>query len=341
MYYTKRVLRSSFDKEKYKVLLNENELDYSECDFEFGIFDDDLLIGAIALDNNCIKQICVDKKYQGEGIAATLVSEIISFANNKGIIDLFVFTKPDYEQLFVSLGFNSICKIDKVVLLENKRDGINQYVDELKQSFVNKHKVGALVMNLNPITKGHLYLIEKALEQADHVHLFLVKEDKSSFPYEVRLKLLEESVRHLSNLTIHSGSDYIISSLTFPTYFIKSSADIDKSYPLLDASIFADYIAKALNITVRFVGSEPYSKTTNVYNQVLKAELPKFGIEVIEIDRVKISGEVVSASKVRNCIKSDDISSIVNFVPEVVVQFLKTKAGKDIIKKIKNSESRH
>ncbi len=341
MYYTRRVIRSSSDKHKYEGLLKSSDIKYEELSFAFGVFDGENLIGAISLDGNCIKQVCVDDEFHGEGIAGTLVSEIIAYASTQGIVDLFVFTKPSYEKVFTSMGFAVIVKTSAVLFLENNKRGISCYVEKLKNSFVDLPNIGAIVMNLNPITNGHLYLIEEAVKRSDHVHLFLVKEDKSSFPYEVRKALLTESVKHIKNLTIHSGSEYIISSTTFPTYFIKSGEDINQVYPYVDAMIFTNYIAKALNINVRYVGTEPYSKTTNVYNEVLKDVLPMHNVEVVEIERVKIDDEIVSASKVREMIRNDEMLKLINFVPSCVVDYLNSEEAKHIIEKVKEKQSRH
>ena len=43
-------------------------------------------------------------------------------------------------------------------------------------------KVAAIVMNANPFTLGHQYLVEKAAAENDLVHLFMVSEDASLFP---------------------------------------------------------------------------------------------------------------------------------------------------------------
>lgn len=341
MYYTRRVIRSSSDKIKYQELLKRSEIVYEELEFSFGIFNGECLIGAISLDGNCIKQICIDSEFQGEGVAGMLVSEVISYASSKEVVDLFVFTKPEYEKIFTHLGFHTIVKTDAVLFLENNKQGINHYVDELKSSLVEGKNIGAIVMNLNPITNGHLYLIEEAVKKCDHIHLFLVKEDKSSFPYEVRKKLLTQSVSHISNLTIHFGSEYIISSATFPTYFIKSGEELDRIYPLIDATIFVDYIAKALSINTRFVGTEPYSKTTNMYNEVLKSVLPKHNIEVVELERKIIDGEIVSASKVREMIRNDQLDKLENFVPSCVIKYLISDDAKSVVASIKENQTRH
>ncbi len=341
MYYKTSVIRTSLDKQKYAKLLAESAIIYEECEFSFGIYDGEELIAAISIDNNCIKQICIAVDYQGEGLASTLVSEVIKYASSKNIIDLFVFTKPMYENIFNSLGFSTIVVTEEVLFLENKRDGIKQYCEKLKSKAVNVEKVGALVMNLNPITNGHLFLIKKVASEVDHLHLFIVEEDKSSFPYEVRRELLESTVEGMDNITIHSGGDYIISSATFPTYFIKNTSEIDGVYPTLDAMIFSKFIAKALNIKFRYVGSEPYSVTTNKYNSILKKVLPQEGVEVIEVPRIEYKNEAISASTVRELLREGRLEVVQEYVPKPVFDYLSSDRAQSVIEKIKSKKQRH
>ncbi len=341
MYYKTGAIRTTLEKQNYAKLLKRSDIVYEDCEFSFGIYDGEELIAAISIDNNCIKQICIDDDYQGEGLASTLVSEIIKYASSRNVVDLFVFTKPIYEIIFNSLGFKTIIKTNSVLFLENKRDGIASYCEKLKSMSVAKEKIGSLVMNLNPITNGHLFLIKKAASEVDHLHLFIVEEDKSSFPYEIRLKLLKESTRGIANLTIHSGGDYIISSATFPTYFIKSGSEVDGVYPTLDAMIFSKYIAKALNIKYRYIGSEPYSQTTNKYNQVLKSLLPRDGIEVIEVTRLEYKNGAISASTVRELLRNDKLDEVSEYVPDPVFKYLSSAQGQCVIERIKSKKQRH
>ena len=76
--------------------------------------------------------------------------------------------------------------------MENRKDGFSSYLDQLARSRVEAPKVAAIVMNANPFTLGHQYLVEKAAAENDLVHLFMVSEDASLFPYAVRKKLIQE-----------------------------------------------------------------------------------------------------------------------------------------------------
>ena len=114
----------------------------------------------------------------------------------------------------------------------------------------------------------------------------------------------------LQNVTVCDGSRYVISSDTFPTYFLKRIDDATDTQIQLDLNLFAGHIAPALNISVRFVGSEPTDSLTRRYNQLMHEILPMKGIEVREIERLQMdhttyehstenTDSVVSASKLR------------------------------------------
>ncbi len=341
MYYICEELITTKQKKEYKIFLEQSGLQYEESDIQLGVYNGSQLIGGVSLDKNCIKLLRVSCNYEGIGISNILISNIIKIAYEKGIEHLFVYTKVEHEEKFNKQGFYTIYKTDSVLFLENKSNGIYNYIKELEKFKSNEKNSCSLVMNLNPLTKGHEYLIKKASECNDYVHVIIVKEDKSLFPYEVRLNILNQVCKKYNNVKVHSGSDYIISNATFPTYFIKSKENITPIYAELDANIFGSYIGKALNINRRYIGTEPFSKTTNLYNEILKSVLPKYGIEVIECERYTIDNEVVSASKVRNYIKEGNLDKAYNLLPIESINFLKTKEGKEIIEKIKISDSRH
>lgn len=147
-------------------------------------------------------------------------------------------------------------------------------------------------MNANPFTNGHRYLIQQAAAQCDWLHLFLVKEDSSRFPYEDRLDLVLKGTADIPRLTVHRGSEYIISRATFPCYFIKEQSVINHCYTEIDLKIFRQYLAPALGVTHRFVGTEPFCRVTAQYNQDMRywLETPTISappIELVEIERLR------------------------------------------------------
>ena len=160
-------------------------------------------------------------------------------------------------------------------------------------------------MNANPFTLGHQYLVEKASSENDVLHLFIVSDDSSLVPFEVRKKLVIEGTKHLKNICYHETGDYIISSATFPSYFQKDEVAVIESQANLDIEVFTK-IAKVLNINKRYVGEEPNSLVTNIYNQTMLKKLPENNIECMVVPRKKYSDNVISASTVRQIIKISD-----------------------------------
>jgi [citrate (pro-3S)-lyase] ligase len=196
-------------------------------------------------------------------------------------------------------------------------------------------------MNCNPFTLGHKYLIEEAASKAKEVLVFIVEEDKSSFPFNCRYAMVKEGVSHLPNVKVIKGGEYIISAATFPSYFLRQEDERLKAYTTLDATIFGRYFCETLNITKRFIGEEPYCKVTDAYNDSLKDILPIYGVEVVEVKRKALLGDIISASKVRKLIKEGKMTEIGHIVPRSTWEFLNTMVGKEIMARIKLSDSPH
>lgn len=288
-----------------------------------------------------LKCFAVDSDFQGEGFSNRLVSELIHEQAEKGLRHLFVFTKPENVKLFESLGFYTLATLPSVVLLENKPQGLNNFLKEISLKKREGKTIGSLVVNCNPFTLGHQFLIESAAKECDVLHLFVVWEDASVFSNEVRLKLIEAGTQHLTNVVIHKGHDYIISRATFPTYFIKSAEKILETHARLDLELFGKHIAPTLNIKKRYVGNEPYCLSTSTYNKIMKEFLPSVGIEVKELTRVEFNHEAISASKVRALIREGRLADCKNLVPETTWNFLNSNEAKAIIEKIKTTQTRH
>ncbi|SHD77537.1 [citrate (pro-3S)-lyase] ligase [Schnuerera ultunensis] len=303
---------------------------------------DGKMVGTCSYAGKVIKSFAVKKELQGEGIAGKLISQIRNIMFDKGIFHTFIFTKPENKYIFRELGYLEVFSTRDVTLLESSSNNLSRYIETIKRenSFGDEEKA-AIVMNCNPFTLGHRYLIERSALENERVIVFIVQEDKSAFPFDVRYKLVKEGIKDLCNVHVVPGGDYIISSNTFPSYFIKEEEDKDRAYKQLDAGIFSKHIAKAFNIKRRYLGTEPYCSVTNGYNQVLAEILPEYGIEVRIVDRLIIDGKVVSASMVRKNIKEDNWKEIKKLVPEITYSFLLSSQSKEIIEKIKGSESRH
>jgi [citrate (pro-3S)-lyase] ligase len=185
--------------------------------------------------------------------------------------------------------------------------------------------IGAIVMNCNPFTNGHRYLIETAAAQVKYLIIFVVEEDKSDFPFADRYELVQAATEDLENVFAVPSGRFIISSLTFSEYFNKKDIGSMSVNPSNDVRMFGGQLAPHLFIKVRFAGEEPLDPVTRRYNREMEAVLPQYGIKFIEIPRKETDGNVISASRVRELLKTRDFEAIAKLVPEVTLHYLMEK----------------
>ncbi len=307
-----------------------------QIEYTMEIVDGSNIAATGSFSGSVLKCIAVDEAYKDQGLSAQIVSHLVNEEYRRGRAHLFIYTKPVNKQIFKDLGFYPIVEeSSKAVLLENRWDGVRQYQQELLQESGDPVPSAAIVMNCNPFTLGHLHLIEHAAAVWEKVHLFVVWEDRSIFPSDVRYRLVEEGVRHLANVVLHKGKDYIISGATFPSYFLKNDEEAASTHISLDLKIFSQYIAPLLNIQKRYIGQEPSCVLTRRYNTSMKKLLPSVGIDVEEIPRLLWEGEAISASAVRKYIRLGQMDKVKQLVPDTTYQFLLSVKAGEIIRRIR------
>ena len=327
-------------------LKNGFDIEYtSDVDLTICIRDEeDNIIATASRDKYVFKYFGICSKYQGENLSSKLVDELINDSFSKGIFHYFVFTKPKNNDIFKSIGFNELLTNELVSLLEMGNLNIKSYLDNLKKEYnlnntIENSKVGAIVMNLNPITLGHRYLIEYASKEVEQLLIFLVEEDSSAFKFKDRFNMAKEACKDLENVKIIPSGPYLISRATFPTYFLKSKDVMLEAYTQLDAGIFGKYYAKHLNIKKRFLGEEPFDLVTNTYNETLKRTLKTYNVKLEIVKRKEMDKEVISASKVRRLLSEDRIEEAFELVPEATKRFLKTIAGQETIENLRENKT--
>ena len=303
--------------------LARETLDYDPAiPFTVNLLDDDKIVATGSLDGNICKCIAVDPAYQGEGLTATVITQLRQEAFRQGLRHLFLYTKPKNRFLFEGLSCYRVAETADTLLMENVKGGVQQFVAQLPRP-ENPGTVGAIVANCNPFTLGHRYLVEQAAAQVDTLHLFVLSEDKSFFPAKDRLMLVQQGVADLKNVLVHPTGDYLISAATFPTYFIKDKDRIPEIRCQLDLEVFANHFAPALGITRRFVGTEPLCAVTDAYNRQMLDILPKKGIEVTLVPRKEQDGAPISASRVRALLEAQDWAALETLVPPTTLDYLK------------------
>ena len=376
-------------RQRIEAFLKRNALRIDDMNYYAAVLDDDgEMIAGGGLKDDVIKCVAVDDAHKGEAIANTLVSHLISHANQEGYSCIKLFTKPKNRQLFESLSFRLLAEAPEAILMETGIGGISNTVEVLKKikeksekykeynkeckedskkckedskeckevrktnlntstpqhlntsyhntttpqhlntSYLNTTppqllnttlpRGGVVVMNCNPFTLGHRYLIEQAAKQVERLYVMVVREDCSLFAYTERKAMVEQGVADIENVSVIDGSDYAISRATFPTYFLKRLDDAADTQMLLDLDLFRRHIAPALGATVRFVGTEPTDQLTRRYNQLMHEALK----DVRETARLEKDGNAVSASRVRKAMEGGDMNTIRQLVPPTTLPYI-------------------
>ena len=363
-------------RQRIEAFLKRNGLRIDDMNYYAAVLDDDgEMIAGGGLKDDVIKCVAVDDAHKGEAIANTLVSHLISHANQEGYSCIKLFTKPKNRQLFESLSFRLLAEAPEAILMETGIGGISNTVEALKKIKEESEKYkeynkeckedskkckedskeckeigktnlntttpqhlntpylntttpqhlnttlprgGVVVMNCNPFTLGHRYLIEQAAKQVERLYVMVVREDCSLFAYTERKAMVEQGVADIENVNVIDGSDYAISRATFPTYFLKRLDDAADTQMLLDLDLFRRHIAPALGATVRFVGTEPTDQLTRRYNQLMHEALK----DVRETDRLEKDGNAVSASRVRKAMEEGDMNTIRQLVPPTTLPYI-------------------
>ncbi len=306
-------------------------------DYICAMFDENYnVIGTGSCFGNTLRCFAVSTAHQGEGLLNQIITHLIEIQCARGNLHLFLYTKVQSAKFFGDLGFYEIARVaDTLVFMENRRDGFGSYLRRLAASKTGGRSA-ALVMNANPFTLGHQYLVETAAAACDTLHLFVVSEDASLVPFAVRKKLVAEGIAHLPNVVLHDSGPYIISNATFPSYFLKDETAVIDGHARLDLAVFTK-IAAALNITARYVGEEPTSQVTGLYNKIMCEQLPESGIDCIVIPRKEANGKAISASTVRQCLQTSDWATLETLVPQTTLDYFQSPEAAPVLARIRNA----
>lgn len=333
-------------RRRIEGFLQANGLRYDDVDYYAALVDEssDEIVAGGGLKGGVIKCVAVADGHKGEAVANQIVSHLIAKANAAGHQCVKLFTKPQNRPLFESLSFRFLAEAPEAILMETGVGGIAKYSEELRAKSEEcncyllagrnsvevdstklsvdtvKWSVGVIVMNCNPFTLGHRYLIERSSELVERLYVVVVREDCSMFSYSERKAMVSQGVKDLGNVVVVDGSDYAVSATTFPTYFLKRISDATDTQILLDLDIYLRHIAPALGANVRFVGSEPTDPLTRRYNELMRQQLGDD--HVCEIPRMEKCGSVVSASRVRRAIEANSLWQAIKLVPSSTIPYI-------------------
>lgn len=276
------------------------------------------IIGTASRIGNIFKLFMVDPDYWGQNLTSVLITELKKEGMKAGFRNFAILTKPRNYCMFAGVGFYPICQTKDVLFMEDRRNGIGQFIAEIDKPAIFTQHIAAIIMNGDPFTLGHYELISRASTENERVYLFILSEDRGTFSSQDRLDMARDATEGFENVYVYPTDYYMISSATFPDYFLKNKQNHLRINCSLDVQVFADYFVKELGITRRYVGEEPFCEVTSQYNAYLERMLPDKGVELIKIPRKEKNDRPISASEVRQLIQKKEWEEVQKLVPDVV-----------------------
>ena len=290
------------------------------------------LIACAGLECNVVKDVAILPDCRGAAIGLKLLTEIINLATSRGYSHLFLYTAPENVEFFASCGFYLLAEAPGYVSPDgeypDRRPQLLPQACPTPQAWRENRRGGDERQSVHPrpplprrAERGAMRLL----------HVFVVREDVSFFPYADRFPLVKQGVEGIERVTVHEGSEYMVSRATFSAYFFKEKGIVGDCFTAIDLLMFRNHIAPALGVTHRFVGTEPFCATTRKYNEDMKywlAQAPAEGCPhgVVEFERRLCEGRPISASEVRSCLKVGDFATIAKLVPASTFRLLETRS---------------
>ena len=320
------------------------------CDYGLAYYEDGPMLACGFLAGNVLCGFCVAPAAQGGGVSTAILSRLVLHGKQQGTDHFFIFTKASEAEKFAAAGFTLVAKTGLAALLEQGRPNYADWLAATREhmaSFVQPQGVsalGAIVMNANPFTRGHEYLASTAAAACGRLLVIVVQEDVSVVPFAVRFKLVSEGLAHLPNVLVLPAGPYMLSRASFPAYFTADEAR-GSVHAGLDCAIFATRIAPDLGISIRFVGTEPFDPVTRQYNAVMAQEFARCGLSLREIPRLESAGAAVSASRARALLRGEvgaaQWRELELLLPQVTLDFLRSRQGAELLHRLKEHVGRH
>lgn len=208
----------------------------------------------------------------------------------------------------------------------NETEDYIKYLREVSEG--KPEDAGFILMNCNPITKGHVYLIEEALKQVDFLYVLITSEENPHFSYKDRFEMVRRAVAKYDRVQLIKGGKFFSTRASFPAYFEREEQPDAVADLSNDIYVFSYQIAPALKVKKRFVGTEPNDRVTIQLNEQYKRALPEVGLELVEIPRKELNNRPISASDVRRFLKEKKYDELRELVPETTYEYLLNELNK-------------
>ena len=301
---------TGYVREELEVFLQSLKLEYDRgITYTLIKWDDEGIAATGSLEGRALKCVAVRPDLRSTSLLQEVVQELTAKAREDGHEHVMLVTRPIHEERFQEIGFHTLEETDRLVLMEDCTDGLDSWLKTIPAA--GEGIKGVICANFDPITNGHLYLIQKAQLLCDKLYLFVTDEEKCTVPLADRIAMVSAAVSNIPNVIVCYAGDYRVGDIE------------DRVSCELDLKLFARKIAAPLGISHRFVGQEPYSPATGKYNLYMKEILPQYGVSLVEFSRLRAGDKgFFSASTVRRLWEEKDFEALAEMVPHAALDYM-------------------
>ena len=172
------------EREQVVRFLARHGLDYEDdIEYSIGIFSGETMVATGSLSGKVVKGVVVDEGHRGEDLTAKVLTYLKVRAHNRGIDSLFIYTLPQNRAHFNALGYTEIASTEEVLLLEDNSRNFSLFLSGLSRLNPMGLPAASLVMNCNPFTLGHRYLVERAAGENPWFFYLLFRRIARCFPF--------------------------------------------------------------------------------------------------------------------------------------------------------------
>lgn len=215
-------------------------------------------------------------------------------------------------------------------LIADGKDGLEKWEEQMKNLIMglglDMTRPSAIVINANPFTTGHRYLVELAAKRSTTVLVFVIEGKPESgsmgnhentgieFSFQERFNMTQACLMDIGNVTVLPSGPYIISRNDYPTAFLKEKLSNASAHAILDSQVFC-HICKALGIKMAFAGDEPRDELSEIHLNALRKECAKEGITLRVAERKRLEDKYISSALARIAIAHGDIDTLGAILP--------------------------
>jgi [citrate (pro-3S)-lyase] ligase len=213
-------------------------------------------------------------------------------------------------------------------LIGDGEEGLGLWEKQLVRDIGLPEGSSLVVLNANPFTTGHRYLVSIARKRSSHVLVLVIQGRPESggrgnhentgivFPFDERMGMTKAGLADMDGISVLPSGPYIISRDDFPQGFLSEEMGSVPAHAALDSMVIC-HVCRALGIKSIFAGDEPRDEMSEIHLNALRTACAGSGIQLRVAERKRLGERYISSSMVRQDIADGNMDEAVLLAPSL------------------------